>query len=121
MKILAIDDNQSILLLLKAQIDKLGSEYKLDTAESGKEGLKLAKESDYDLILMDLNMPQMSGIETGEEIRKHEQFHNNIFAFSAVDERLEESSLSIFDGIYNKPHDANRLLSDIKKMNQNLH
>ena len=121
MKILAIDDNYNVLLLLKAQIDKLGKDFKLDIAESGKEGLELTQKSDYDLILMDINMPYLSGVETGQKIRTAETFHNKIFAFSAVDETLDESSLSIFDGIYNKPHDANQLISDIKEINKTLH
>ena len=76
---------------------------------------------DYDLILMDINMPILSGVETGQQIRSVETFHNKIYAFSAIDDKLEESSLSIFDGIYNKPHDANRLISDIKEINKTLH
>ncbi len=72
-KILAIDDQPVIIELLKAMCQSLG--YEITTALSGEEGIKLAGETKFDLILTDLAMPGMSGLETA---RKIIQIHKKI-------------------------------------------
>jgi two-component system cell cycle response regulator CtrA len=61
MRVLLIDDDcsvaQSIELMLKSQ------QFNIRTTDTGEKGIYLAKRSDYDLILLDLNLPDMSGFE----------------------------------------------------------
>lgn len=58
-RILVVDDEQSIRFIVKRILDKEG--YLVDVACDGKEGWEKAKKGSYDLMLVDWNMPRMSG------------------------------------------------------------
>lgn len=58
-KILVIDDSESILSLLKSMLEKKG--YEVQTAMDGEEGLKLAREINPNLIILDLMLPKIDG------------------------------------------------------------
>ena len=60
-KILIIEDNELNLKLMKDVLSSQG--YETDTASDGKEGLNKAEENDYDLILLDIQMPVVSGYD----------------------------------------------------------
>lgn len=66
-KILLVDDDKDILEFLKYNLDQEG--FETDTAESGTSALKLVDKNQYDLIILDVMMPNMDGIETCEKIR----------------------------------------------------
>lgn len=66
--ILIVDDNPNNLLLLQKIIIKTG--YDSDIAVNGLEALKMASEKDYDLILLDIMMPVMNGLETARLLRE---------------------------------------------------
>lgn len=67
-RILVVDDEDRIRRLLKMYLER--EEYIVDDAENGEIALKLALDKDYDLILLDLMMPGMDGLEVCEEVRK---------------------------------------------------
>lgn len=68
-RILLIDDEKELCASTKKLIEKI-SDYTLDTALSGKEGLRLAKEIKPDLIVLDILMPVMDGFAVLEELKK---------------------------------------------------
>ncbi|MCR6110609.1 response regulator transcription factor [Bacillus sp. A301a_S52] len=68
-KILVVDDEERIRRLLKMYLER--EEYDVDDAENGEKALQMALDTDYDLIVLDLMMPGIDGIEVCEEIRKH--------------------------------------------------
>jgi signal transduction histidine kinase/CheY-like chemotaxis protein len=67
-RVLVIDDEVEIAAIVKEVLVSEG--HAVDTAMSGREGLQLAGASDYDLVLTDLGMPDMSGWEVAETIRR---------------------------------------------------
>lgn len=70
-KLLVVDDEDRIRRLLKMYLEK--ADYDIDEAENGRIALDMAMENDYDLILLDVMMPEMDGIQVAEEIRKEKE------------------------------------------------
>ena len=113
-KILAIDDEKDILLLLKYNLENEG--YYVETASSGKEGIKLAEKSTPDLILLDIMMPGMDGIETCINLRKIGTIKDSYILFLTA--RTEEySEVAAFeagaDDYITKPIKPRALISRI--------
>lgn len=77
--ILLVDDEQDILDFLSYTLKKEG--HKVFTAMNGSDGIKLAKDLNPDLIIMDVMMPQMDGIEACQIIRNDMQLNRPIIAF----------------------------------------
>jgi len=67
-KILIVEDEELILDLLQKKLIKEG--YQVSVARDGEEGLKVMREVNPDLILLDIIMPKMGGFEVMEEMNK---------------------------------------------------
>lgn len=67
-KILVVDDEERIRRLLKMYLER--ENYDVEDAENGEIALRMAVENEYDLILLDIMMPGMDGIEVCQELRK---------------------------------------------------
>jgi len=114
--ILVVEDNMTNQELLLQQLEMLG--YTADTANNGQEALDKIKQSNYPLILTDLNMPLLNGYQLTKSIRELElksSQHSIIIAITAnalVGE--EEKCLQLgMDGYLSKPlniHDLKNLL-----------
>ena len=78
-KILIVDDEPDIIEILKFNLENEG--YKVISAKNGKEALKLADEHLPHLIILDLMMPVMDGIEACERLRMDKKFSNSIIMF----------------------------------------
>lgn len=72
--ILIVDDTDIILELLQLQLEN--ESYKITTASSGKEALDILNTNGFDLILLDIEMPEMSGIDLLKLIRSNENTCN---------------------------------------------
>jgi two-component system alkaline phosphatase synthesis response regulator PhoP len=78
-KILLVDDEPDILEILSFNLSNEG--YQIFTAENGKEGLELAAQHLPHLIILDVMMPVMDGIETCERLRMDKRFENTVILF----------------------------------------
>jgi len=78
-KILIIDDEEDIVDIVAYNLKKEG--YTVDSASNGKEGVALAKKMLPDLILMDVMMPEMDGVEACMLIREEESLQQTVIAF----------------------------------------
>jgi two-component system alkaline phosphatase synthesis response regulator PhoP len=79
MKVLIVDDESDILEIVSYNLESAG--YEVYTASNGIEGIALAKEQQPQLIILDVMMPGMDGIETCEKLRSLPQLDQTIIAF----------------------------------------
>ncbi|GAB2760717.1 response regulator transcription factor [Salinimicrobium soli] len=77
--ILLVDDEPDILEIISYNLSAEG--YNVITAENGREGLKLAKKERPQLIILDVMMPGMDGIEACEQMRKQPELNNTVITF----------------------------------------
>lgn len=68
-KLLLVDDNEFNLILAVDTLKSVAPHMQIVEATNGKQAIKLLKESEYDIVLMDIQMPQLSGTETTKIIR----------------------------------------------------
>ncbi|WP_335966009.1 response regulator [Galbibacter sp. PAP.153] len=89
--LLVVEDNKINQVITKKMLAKKG--ISSDVADNGYEAIKLAKENNYDLILMDIHMPGISGLKATEEIRK---FNKTIPIIALTALTLDESTDDFF-------------------------
>jgi len=70
-KILFIEDEASIRRVLKKIISEENDSYHVEEAEDGLLGIEMIKNNDYDLVLCDIKMPKMDGVEVLEKAKKN--------------------------------------------------
>ncbi len=93
-KILLVDDEPDIIEILQYNLRKEG--YHVITSANGKEGLLKAIKEIPDLIILDIMMPEMDGIETCRQLREHHELRNAVIVFLSA--RSEEySQIAGFD------------------------
>lgn len=78
-KILLVDDEQDIIDLISYNLEK--ENYKVKATTNGRDAIEIAKEFQPDLILLDVMMPEMDGIETCVEMREVDSLKSTIIAF----------------------------------------
>jgi two-component system, sensor histidine kinase len=103
-KILLVDDNQTNLLLGTMIIESMGVE--VSTAENGASAVAAALQEDFDLVLMDIHMPDFDGIEATRQIRKHKEIQDlPIVALTALayDKEKENCMANGMNGYLTKP------------------
>ena len=116
-KILVVDDEPDILELVQYNLEKGG--FQVETASNGVEAIEIASDWHPDLILLDVMMPEMDGMETCMQIRDHAKLENTIIAFLTA--RAEDySQIAGFDAgaddYITKPIKPRVLLSRIKAL-----
>ena len=79
MKILLVDDEKDIIEFLKYNFEKEG--FKVYTARNGSEGKLVAKKEKPDLIILDIMMPGMDGVELCQELRALPEFEDTLIVF----------------------------------------
>ncbi len=84
MKILTIDDQQLILLSLEKRLTELG--YQVQTASGGQEGIRAFESFNPDLVLLDINMPGVSGLKVIQHIRYEKSSQVPIVVMSGITE-----------------------------------
>jgi two-component system, OmpR family, alkaline phosphatase synthesis response regulator PhoP len=93
-KVLVVDDEEPILELLKYNLEKQG--YDVKVASDGFTGVDLAKRFHPDLVLLDIMMPKMDGVETCRQLRAIPELQNTFIVFLTA--RSEEySEVAAFD------------------------
>jgi len=112
-KILIVEDEISIQKLLAYDLKQAG--FEVDVASDGKEGYQKAKEGVYDLIILDLMLPRMDGIEVCQKLRK-DQNDTYIIMLTARDDEIDKITGldSGADDYMTKPFSPREILARIK-------
>jgi DNA-binding NtrC family response regulator len=114
-KILVIEDEASIRRVLVKILSEENNTYKVEEAEDGLIGVEMIKKDDYDLVLCDIKMPKMDGVEVLEAVKKikPEIPIVMISGHGDLDTAVNTMRLGAFDYI-SKPPDLNRLLNTVR-------
>ena len=114
-KILIIEDEAAIRRVLKKIISEENEGYEVEEAADGLLGLEMILNNDYDLVLCDIKMPKMDGVEVLEKVKKvkPEIPILMISGHGDLDTAVNTMRLGAFDYI-SKPPDLNRLLNTVR-------
>ena len=114
-KILIIEDEAAIRRVLVKILSEESKTYQLEEAEDGLKGLEMIKKTDYDLVICDIKMPKMDGVEVLEATKKikPETTVVMISGHGDLDTAVQTMRLGAFDYI-SKPPDLNRLLNTVR-------
>lgn len=115
-KIVLAEDNSTLSLLLKFRLEKEG--YQLFIAENGKKGIELIEEHNPEMVLTDIMMPFISGLELISHVRNKLNLKIPIIVFSSAGQ--EEMVLKAFNlganDFMGKPFSPNELVIRIKRL-----
>lgn len=116
-KILVVDDDKVFIKLAENDLTKEG--FTVITGQSGKQAISLARTQNPDLILLDINMPDISGGEVADALKEYPQTQNIpiIFLTALLTKGEEEKRKNMIHGHYfiAKPYDLKALLKEIHK------
>ncbi|WP_218048786.1 PAS domain S-box protein [Curvivirga aplysinae] len=124
LNILVAEDVQVNQILIKALLEKYG--HNVTTVDNGLEAVTAHKNSNFDVILMDIRMPEMDGIEATQEIRNMTSPHAQIPIIAATadatTEHVEDYLNCGMNGFISKPYDINNILTTLNQvMDEEIH
>ena len=114
-KILIIEDEEPIRRVLTRILSEESEDYQISEEEDGKLGLNRLLKEEFDLVLCDIKMPKMDGIEVLQKAKEKEIFVPFILltGHGNVDTAVEAMKIGAYDFIL-KPPDLNRLLNAVR-------
>jgi two-component system response regulator AtoC len=114
-RILVVDDEESITFLLKTELDDL-AEYDTDTALNGADALNLLQSHVYDVVLLDIKMPRLTGIEVLKQVKELSPSTQVIMLTNLIDVKtaIETTKLGAYDYV-SKPYDIDQLMATVRR------
>lgn len=113
LNVLVVDDEENIRLLFKEELEDEG--YTVEIANNGVEALEKLKNANYDIVVMDIKMPGMDGIQTLNAIKNINK-DQPVILCSAYGEFKQDFSSWVSDGYVVKSADTDELKQTIKKI-----
>lgn len=114
-QVLLCDDSQINLRIASSHLK--GESVQIDTCISGRECIEAAKRKNYDIIFLDLKMPNMDGFKTLDELKKIRGFKTPVIAFTAVEEDVESTCLNAgFSGFLIKPFSKEQIVNKLNEI-----
>lgn len=116
-KILVVDDGKVVLPLITARLEQNG--YQVIVASDGLEGLEKAEDEKPDLILVDVSMPRMNGLQMVQLLRTYETLKETPVIVITASRQKDEAAWREQVGVRHfilKPFDAKELLEKVKEV-----
>ena len=117
LKALVVDDTEVMRMIVVMTLKDAG--FDIVEADNGKQGLKLAKRENFDLVITDIRMPVMDGLQMIRKLRKLRQYLNTpILSLTNLnsDHFKQELKLAGANGWVQKPFGRNTLIETIQKL-----
>jgi len=114
MKILLIEDDEKLLKSIKEGLKQF--DFRVDMATDGEEGLYLASNNKYDVLVVDWMLPNLSGIELLKQLRKNNISTPALILTAKGDVEDKVEGLSVADDYLTKPFDFEELVARIKAL-----
>ncbi len=111
-KILIVEDDENILNIINYNLKNFG--YDTQVATNGVEGLECAKQQDFDIVLLDINMPLMDGLEVCKKIREFSNVPIIMLTAKAEESDKITGLEAGADDYVTKPFSINELVARIK-------
>jgi len=112
-RILLVDDEPDLADIVKRLLEKYG--FYVDIAYNAQEGIKKALQENPDIVLMDVLMPGISGIEAARKLKQEYKFEKPVVLFTVVDiSELDEEASEVADAYIAKPFDIKVLVKKLE-------
>ena len=113
-RILIADDEEATRFVIKYALEDAG--FEVITAEDGYEAINLIREEMPDLVILDVNMPEISGLDVTKLMRKDKATEKiPVFISTAADSIKNEFSGLNIESFISKPYDVDILLSSVRR------
>lgn len=116
-RILAVDDSKAIRTMVKLVLE--GQGHKVAVAEDGVEAMKFARSKTADLVISDLNMPNMGGMSLANNLRRLDNYKSVpilIMTTESADYKKNKAKSSGANGWIQKPVDQERLIKAVNRV-----
>lgn len=122
MKILHIDDNDDIRKFVGMMVSTMGHDY--ESADGGKKGVEMITNNQYDMVLLDISMPEFSGIDVVNDLAsKNLMEKQKIVIFSASVRKDDNTDDLLEKGVHSflpKPVDIDGLMTKIGEIEEEI-
>jgi two-component system, NtrC family, response regulator AtoC len=114
-QILIVDDDQSITFLLQTEFEQF-PEYEVETAHNGTDAINLLQKKIFDVALLDIKMPRVSGIDVLKFISEHSPTTQAIMLTNVVDVKtaFDTFKYGAYDFV-SKPYDTDQLMATVRR------
>jgi len=114
-RVLVVDDEESITYLVKTELEDL-PEFEVDTVLGGSDAINLIQSKVYDVVLLDVKMPRIGGVEVLRYIKDHAPTTEVIMLTNVVDVKtaIETTKLGAYDFI-SKPYEQAELIATVRR------
>jgi len=116
-KVLVVDDQYHNIRLLEQILEEISEDIQIINADTGEKAISVAKEIEFDLVLMDISLPDMDGMQITKELKIFPQYRNTPFIAVTANATLKDEEIfkRIFDDYVFKPIDEEVFTEKIKK------
>ncbi len=120
MNVLEIDDNIDIIKYVDLIVSSMGHTF--SSATNGREGLKMIEDNKYDLVFLDLSMPEFSGIDVIDELVAKDLIKSQVIVVFTASSKIGEDAQGLLEkGVHSyltKPVDVDILMSKINEISK---